>query len=62
MLNLALVEPLSLVQELPFLDNPIMLDPLLASSIELCVHYLISGCLFHAVRVELYWCQFFCDL
>jgi hypothetical protein len=32
------------------------------SALDLCVHYLISGCLFHAVGVELYWCQLFSDL
>jgi hypothetical protein len=62
MLNLALVEPLSLVQEFPCLDNPIKLDPMMASVLDLCVHYLISGCMFHAVRVELYWFQLFYDL
>jgi hypothetical protein len=54
-LNLASGKPLALVQELPCLDNLIKLDPLLASTLDPCVHYLISGCLFHAVRVELCW-------
>jgi hypothetical protein len=59
MLNLAPGEPLALVQELPCFHNPIKLDPLLAIALDLCVHHLISGCMFHAVRVELYWCQLF---
>jgi hypothetical protein len=32
------------------------------SSLDLCVHYIIGGFLFHVVRVELYGCQFFDDL
>jgi hypothetical protein len=39
---------------MPDLDKLIRLDPLLASALDLCVHYLISGCLFHVVRVELF--------
>jgi len=62
MLNLALGEPLSLLQELPYLENPIKLDLLLASALDLCVHYLINGCMFNAVKVEIYWCQLFYDL
>jgi hypothetical protein len=62
LLNLAPGEPLSLVQELPCFDNPIKLDPLLVSSLDLCVHDMISGFMFHAVRVELCWCQLFCYL
>jgi hypothetical protein len=62
LLDLALGEPLALVYELPCLDNPIKLDLLLASALDLCVHYLIGECLFHVVRVELYWCQLFDDL
>jgi hypothetical protein len=54
LLNLAPGEPLALVQELPCFDNPIKLDPLLVSALDLCVHDMISGFLFHAVRVELY--------
>jgi hypothetical protein len=42
MLNFSLGEPFSLDQEMPFLDNPIKLDPLLESSLDMCVHYLIS--------------------
>jgi hypothetical protein len=62
LLNLALGEPLVVVQELPCFDNLIKLDPLMASSLDLCVHDMISECLFHAVRVELCWCQLFCYL
>jgi hypothetical protein len=39
---------------MPCLENPIKLDPLLVSAFDLCVHYLINGCLFHVVRVEFY--------
>jgi hypothetical protein len=62
LLNLALGETLSLVEEFPLLDNQIKLDPLLVSSLDLCVHYLISGGMFHAVRVELCQFQLFFDL
>jgi hypothetical protein len=62
MLDLAPGRPLSLVWDLPCLDYPIKLDPLLESDLDQCVHYLISGCLFHAVRVELWWCELFYDL
>jgi hypothetical protein len=62
LLNLASGEPLALVQELPCFDNLIKLDPLLVSALDLCVHDMISGCLFHVVKVELYWCQFLCYL
>jgi hypothetical protein len=50
-LNLAPGGPLDLVEEFPYLDNPIKLDPLLRISLNLCVHYLINGCLFHAVNL-----------
>jgi hypothetical protein len=43
LLNLALGEPLALVQELPCFDNPIKMDPMLESSLDLCVHDMISG-------------------
>jgi hypothetical protein len=43
LLNLALGEPLSLVQELPCFDNLIKLDPLLESALDLCVHNMIIG-------------------
>jgi hypothetical protein len=42
LLNLALGEPLALVQELPYFDKPIKLDPILVSSLDLCVHDMIS--------------------
>ena len=60
MLNLAPGETFALVQELPCFDDLIKLDPLLLSSLDLCVHNLIAGCLLDAVRVELYWCQLLC--
>jgi hypothetical protein len=59
LLNLALGEPLSLVEVLHYLENPKKLDPLLVSSLDPCVHYLISGCLFHAIMVELFGVIFF---
>jgi hypothetical protein len=62
MFNLSLDEPLSLVEEFPCIDNTIKLDPLLESALDLCVHYLISECIFHAIRVELFLFQLFCDL
>jgi hypothetical protein len=62
MLNLAPGEPLSLVQELPYLDNSINLNPLLESALDLCAHYLISVCLLHEVMVDIYWFQLFYDL
>jgi hypothetical protein len=62
LLNLALGEPLSLVQELPCSDNLIKLDPLLVSSINMSVPDMINGFIFHAVMVELCWCYLFCDL
>ena len=51
LLNLVPGEPLSLVQELASFDNPIQLDPLLASVLNLHVHDTIFGGLFHAVWV-----------
>jgi hypothetical protein len=62
MLNLAPSEPLALVQELPCFDNPIKLNPLLESALDLCICYLISVFMFHSVMVEIYWFQLFCDL
>jgi hypothetical protein len=61
-LELALGEPLALVEEFPCLDNPINMDPLLEISLDLCVHCLISGFLLHAVKVEIYGFQLFYDL
>jgi hypothetical protein len=62
LLNLAPGEPLALVQELPCFDDLIKLDPLLASALDLCVHNLIIGCMLHAARVDLCWCQLLCYL
>jgi hypothetical protein len=62
LLNLAPGEPLALVQELPYLDNPIKLDLLMASALDLCVHYMISRFMFHVVRVELFCLQLFYDI
>jgi hypothetical protein len=62
LLNLAPGEQLALVQELSCFDNMIKMKLLLASSLDLCVHDLISGCLFHVVRVEIFQCQLFCYL
>ena len=50
-LNLVPGEPLALVQELASFDNPIQLDLLLASALDLHVHDTICGGLFHAVWV-----------
>jgi hypothetical protein len=61
-LNLASGEPLTLVQKFPYLDNPIKLDPLLESALELCVHYLIIGCMLRVVKVEICSCQLLFDL
>jgi hypothetical protein len=60
LLNLAPSEPLALVQELPYFDDSIKLDPLLSSDLDLRVHNMIIGCLLYAVGVELCWCQLFC--
>jgi hypothetical protein len=60
LLNLALGEPLALVQELPCFDDSVKLDPLLSSALDMCVHNLIIGFLLYAVMVELCGCQMFC--
>ena len=60
--NLAPGEPLALVEEFPYFDNPIKLDPLLESSLDMYVHDMNSGRMFHAVRVDLCWCQLLCYL
>jgi hypothetical protein len=57
LLNLAPGEPLALVQELPCFDNSIKSNPLLLSDLDMCVHSLIIGFMFHAVGVDLCWCQ-----
>ena len=59
LLNLALGEPLALVQELPYFDDSIKMDPLLSSALDLCVHDIVMGFLLYAVRVELCGCQLF---
>jgi hypothetical protein len=59
MLNLAPSEPLALVQELASFDNLIKMDPFLASSLDLFVHNMITGCPLYAFRVELCWCHLF---
>ena len=51
LLNLVLGEPLALVKVLASFDNPIQLDLLLVSVLDLHVHDTICGGLFHAVRV-----------
>ena len=51
LLNLVPSEPLALVQELASFDNPIQLDILLASVLDLHVHDTICGGLFHLVWV-----------
>jgi hypothetical protein len=56
MLNLALGEPLSLVQDLPRFDNMIRQKLILMSALDLCVHDLFNGFLSHVVRVEICWC------
>jgi hypothetical protein len=53
LLNLALGETLALVQKLPFFDNTIKLKLLLEISLDLCVQDMISGFMFHVVRVDL---------
>jgi hypothetical protein len=62
LLSLALGEPLALVEELSCFDDSVKMDPLLSSSLDLCVHNMINGFLVHAVRVEFCWCQFLCYL
>jgi hypothetical protein len=59
MLNLVPSEPLVLVQELPYFDDSIKMDPLLSSALDLCVQNLIIGCFLYAVGFELYLCQLF---
>jgi hypothetical protein len=60
LLNLALGEPRTLVQELPCFDDSIKLDPLLSSALDLCVHNIITRFLLYAVEVEICWCYLFC--
>ena len=51
LLNLVPGEPLALVQELASFDNPIQLDLLSASVLDLHVHDTVYGGLFHVVWV-----------
>jgi hypothetical protein len=60
LLNLAPGEPLALVQELPYFDDSVKLDPLLSSALDLCVHNMIIGFLLYSVDVDLCWCQLLC--
>jgi hypothetical protein len=53
LLNLDPGEPLTLVQELPRFDNTINLKLLLVSTLDLCVHNMISGFLFQVFRVDI---------
>jgi hypothetical protein len=53
LLNLALGEPVALVQELPCFDDSIKLDPLLSSALDMCVHIMITGFILHALRFDL---------
>jgi hypothetical protein len=50
LLNVAPGEPLALVQELPRFDNSIKLKLMLVSFLDLCIHDMISGFMFHVVR------------
>jgi hypothetical protein len=59
LLNLALGEPLSLVQELPLFDDSIKMDPLLLHALDLCVNNIIIGCLLYVVMVEVCCCELF---
>ena len=43
LLNLAPGEPLASVQELPYFDNSIKLDPLMFGFIDLCIQNMIIG-------------------
>jgi hypothetical protein len=56
LLNLALGEPLALVQELPYFDDSIKLDPLLLSALDMSIHNIIIVFLLYAVGVEICWC------
>jgi hypothetical protein len=62
LLNLALGEPFALVQELPCFDDSIKLDPLLSSSLDLCVHNLFTGFLLDASGLSSVGVSFFLRL
>jgi hypothetical protein len=53
LLNLTPDEPPAMVKELPFFDDPIELDVLLAVALHLGVHDPIKYLLLHAFRTEL---------
>jgi len=53
LLNLALGEPLALVQELPYFDDSIKLDPLLSSALDMSVHNMIVGFLLYTFGVDI---------
>jgi hypothetical protein len=55
-LNFSPDEPLALVAELPCLDKLIKLDPMMVNALDLCFHYIIVGCILHAVMIDLCWC------
>lgn len=57
MLNLVPGEPLAMVKELTCFNNPIQLDPLLASVLDLCVNDIISCGMFDVAGVEICWCH-----
>jgi hypothetical protein len=59
LLNLAPGEPLALVQELPYFDDSIKLDPLLSRSLDPCVQNMITGFLLYVFKVEICWCELF---
>jgi hypothetical protein len=59
LLNLASGEPLALVQELPYFDDSIKLDPLLSSALDMSVHNMIVGFLLYTFGVDICWCQLF---
>jgi hypothetical protein len=60
LLNLVPSEPLVLVQDMLCFDNSIKLDPLVSGALDLCFDNIITGCLLHEVKVDIYWCQLLC--
>ena len=60
LLNLASGKPLALVQELPYFDDSIKMDPLMSSALDMCFYNLITRFLLYVFGVELCWCQLFC--
>jgi hypothetical protein len=53
LLNLTLGEPLAMMKKLPYFDDPIVLDVLLASALHLGFHDPINCFMFNVVRIEL---------